>query len=68
LDIPHFGRGQYANNCIKQLMEVTHGGYLWLEHLVSIDIDIIAYITGYHHGLRIHAQFLEDKNEGERTG
>jgi hypothetical protein len=46
LDIPHFGRGQYANNCVKQLMEVTHGGYLWLEQLVSIDVELIAYITG----------------------
>jgi hypothetical protein len=46
LDIPHFGRGQYANNYVKKLMEVTHGGYLWLEQLVSIDVELISYITG----------------------
>jgi hypothetical protein len=46
LDLPHFGRGQYANNCVKQLMAVTHGGYLWLEQLVSIDVELITYITG----------------------
>jgi hypothetical protein len=46
LDISHFERGQYANNCVKQLMEFTHGGYLWLEQLISIDVDLIAYRTG----------------------
>jgi hypothetical protein len=38
LDIQHFGRGRDVNNCVKQLMEVTHGGYLWVEEPVSIDI------------------------------
>jgi hypothetical protein len=28
------------------MMEVTLGGYMWLEQLVSIDVDIITYITG----------------------
>jgi hypothetical protein len=31
LDIPHFRRGRDVSNCIKQLMEFTDGGYLWLE-------------------------------------
>jgi hypothetical protein len=26
LELPHFGKGQYANICAKQLMAVTHGG------------------------------------------
>jgi hypothetical protein len=46
LDLPHFGRGQYATSCVKQLMAVTHGGYLWLEQLVSIDVEFITHITG----------------------
>jgi hypothetical protein len=46
LDIPHFGRGRDINNCIKKLMEVTHGGYLWLEEPVSIDVELISFITG----------------------
>jgi hypothetical protein len=37
LEIPHFGRGKEVNKCIKQLMAVLHGGFLWLEELVSID-------------------------------
>ena len=39
LELPHFGRGQYAKNCIKKLMAVTHGEDLWLDKLVSINVD-----------------------------
>jgi hypothetical protein len=46
LEIPHFGRGQDVRNCVKKLMEVTHGGYLWVEEHVSIDVELIMYITG----------------------
>jgi hypothetical protein len=63
LDLPHFGRGQYANNCVKKLMAVTHGGYLWLEQLVSIDVELIAYITGLPSWGMDPAQFLEDKTK-----
>jgi hypothetical protein len=41
-----FWKGSDANNCVKQLMEVTHGGYLWLEEPVSIDVELISFITG----------------------
>jgi hypothetical protein len=27
-------------------MEVTHGGYLWMEQFISIDVELIAYIRG----------------------
>jgi hypothetical protein len=46
LEISHFGRGRDVNNYIKQLMAVTHRGYLWVEELVSIDVELIVYITG----------------------
>jgi hypothetical protein len=26
MDLPHFGRGQQATACVKQLLEFTHGG------------------------------------------
>jgi hypothetical protein len=45
LDLPHFGRGQYASGCVKQLLVVTHGGDIWLDKLVSIDVELIANIT-----------------------
>jgi hypothetical protein len=46
LNIPHFGRGQYATTCIKQLLAVMHGGDVWLDKPVPITIELIAQITG----------------------
>ena len=43
LEIPHFGKGQYANNYVKQLMAITHGGDIWLDNLISIDVEIIVH-------------------------
>jgi hypothetical protein len=63
LDLPHFGRGQYANGCIKQLMAVTHGGDIWLDKLVSIDVEIIVHITGFPSRGMDPAQFLDDKTK-----
>jgi hypothetical protein len=31
LDIPHFGHDKDMNNCIKKLVELVHGGILWLD-------------------------------------
>jgi hypothetical protein len=42
LKIPHFGRGQYATACIKQLLAVMHGGDVWLDKPVPITIELIA--------------------------
>jgi hypothetical protein len=39
LEPPHFGRGQYTRGYIKQLMVVTHGEDIWLDKLISIDIE-----------------------------
>jgi hypothetical protein len=46
VEIPHFGRGREVNNYVNQLMAVLHGGFLWMEELVSIDVEIIVFITG----------------------
>jgi hypothetical protein len=46
VEIPHFGRGKEVNNCVKKLMAVLHGGFLWLEEPVSIDVELISFITG----------------------
>jgi hypothetical protein len=46
LEILHFGRDKYVNACVKQLLALVHGGVLWMEKLISIDVDLIADITG----------------------
>jgi hypothetical protein len=65
LELPHFGRGHYTNNCVKQLMVVTHGGDIWLDKLVSIDIEIIVHITGMPSWGMDPAQFLDDKTKNK---
>jgi hypothetical protein len=45
LEIPHFGRGKGVNSCVKQCLALVHGGILWMYIHVSIDVDLIAYIT-----------------------
>jgi hypothetical protein len=63
LDLPHFGRGQYAGVCVKQLLAVTHGGDIWLDKLVSIDVELIANITGFPSRGMDPAQFLDEKTK-----
>jgi hypothetical protein len=45
-DIPHFGRINEIHSYINMLLICVHEGYLWLDRLVSIDIDLIMHITG----------------------
>jgi hypothetical protein len=47
-------------------MAFTHGGDLWLENLVSIDVELIAHITGLPSWGMDPAQFLEEKTK-EKT-
>jgi hypothetical protein len=63
LELTHFGRGKYASNYVKQLMEVTHGGDIWLENLFSIDVELIANITGLPSRDMDPVQFLDDKTK-----
>jgi hypothetical protein len=61
-DLPHFGRGQYATACFKQLLAVTHGGDIWLDKLVSVDVELIANITGLPSRGMDPMQFLDNKS------
>lgn len=37
LEISHFGRSTEINVCVKLLLSYIHGGYLWLDMVVSVD-------------------------------
>jgi hypothetical protein len=50
LDIPHFGHGKHINGCVKQLLERVHGGILWMDRPVPINVDLITTITRATHG------------------
>jgi hypothetical protein len=63
LDLPHFGRGQHATTCVKQLLAVTHGGDIWLVKLVSIDVELIASIIGLPSRGMDPILFLDEKTK-----
>jgi hypothetical protein len=61
LDILHFGSGKNVGFCIKHLVALFHGGILWMDRLVQIDVALISKITEFP---TIDAQpkdFLENK-------
>jgi hypothetical protein len=37
MNIPHFGRHQEVNACVKLLLSCYHGGYLWLNRRITVD-------------------------------
>jgi hypothetical protein len=46
MKIPHFGRHQEVNACVKLLLSCYHGGYLWLNRHITVDPTLIHLITG----------------------
>jgi len=63
LEIPHFRWGKYVNNCVKKLLAVLHGGFLWLEEPVSIDVELISFITGLPSNCENLVQYWDDKTK-----
>jgi hypothetical protein len=45
LEIPHFGCSLEINSYVKLLLSYIHGGTLWLDPPISIDIALIVWIT-----------------------
>jgi hypothetical protein len=46
MKIPHFGRHQEVNACVKLLLASYHRGYLWLDCHITIDLTLINRIIG----------------------
>jgi hypothetical protein len=63
LKIPHFGRGQYATECVEKLLAVTHGGDIWLDKPVHIRVELITQIIGLPTGGMDPALILDDKSK-----
>jgi hypothetical protein len=41
MKIPHFGRHQEVNSCVKLFLASYHGGYLWLNHRIMVEPALI---------------------------
>ena len=46
MDMPHFGLIVEVNTCVKQLLVYFHGGCLWINKKISVDVDLKAWIVG----------------------
>jgi hypothetical protein len=46
LDIPHFRCGKNVGLCVKKLLSIIHGGNLWMDRIVLIDVVLISKIIG----------------------
>jgi hypothetical protein len=45
MKIPHFGRHQEVNACVKLMLSCYHGEYLWLNRRITVDLTLIHRIT-----------------------
>jgi hypothetical protein len=45
LEIPHFRHSLEINACVKVVLSCIHGWTLWLDPPMSIDIELIVWIT-----------------------
>ena len=46
LHIPHFKRSPELNVVVKVLLPCVHDGYLWLDHNINLNVDVIHRIKG----------------------
>jgi hypothetical protein len=46
MKIPHFGRNQEVNACVKIQLSCYHGNYLGLDYCIIVDTKFIHRITG----------------------
>jgi hypothetical protein len=46
MKILHFGRHQEVNACVKLLLASYHGGYMWVNRRITVDLVLINRITG----------------------
>ena len=41
INMPHFGQSTEVNSCMKNLLELFHGGFLWLDEPVEVIVGLI---------------------------
>jgi hypothetical protein len=46
LDIPHLGCGKNVGLSVKQVLDMVHGGIMWMDRPAPIYVYLISNITG----------------------
>jgi hypothetical protein len=62
-ELPHFVMGKDVNNCVKKLLAVLHGGILWMDAIVSIDVELISFIAGLPSNGEKSTWYMDDKTK-----
>jgi hypothetical protein len=65
LYISHFGCGKHINGCVKQLLSRVHGGILWMDRPMPINVDLIVAINGLPTYGGNPEKYLEDKTKAK---
>jgi hypothetical protein len=55
--------GKDVNNCVKQLLEVVHGGILWMDRPVLIDVELIEKKKGMPIDGEKPTQYMDDNTK-----
>jgi hypothetical protein len=63
LNIPHFGLDKHINRCVKQFLARVHGGFLWMDRSVPINVYLIETITGIPMDGENLDQYFKDKTK-----
>ena len=64
--MPHFGWLNEANACVKQLLACFHGGTLWLDTLVAIEVDLISDIRRFPNDGPDPSQYFKGRDNDKR--
>jgi hypothetical protein len=67
LDITHFGRSKNVGLCVKQLLDKVHGGIMWMDRMVPIDVALIAKITRFPTIGAQPNEYLENKAQEKES-
>ena len=66
INMPHFGRLNEANACVKQILACFHGGMLWLDTPIVIMVDLISEITGFPKDGPDPSQYFKGRDNDKR--
>jgi uncharacterized membrane protein len=67
LEIPHFWNGKNVGLCVKQIVAHVHGGILWMDRMVHIEVELIGKLTGLPIVGAQPKEYLENKVKKKRT-
>ena len=66
INMPHFGRLNEADTCVKQLLACFHGGMLWLNIPIPITVNLNVSIIGLLNPKEDLAQYIHGRDTDKK--